>query len=74
VDATKIKAMSHGRMKEAESRLGRRPSGKVKDPEQAKPKATAQRSFTDPESRGQQAGRSYMQGYTRRLRWMNTPR
>jgi hypothetical protein len=30
-----------------------------KDPEKAKPAQTAQRSFTDPESRGQQAGRSW---------------
>lgn len=38
-----------------------------KDPERAKPKATAQRSFTDPESRGQQAGRSYIQGYNAQI-------
>jgi hypothetical protein len=38
-----------------------------KDPEKAKPAGTAQRSFTDPESRGQQAGRTYIQGYNAQI-------
>jgi transposase len=38
-----------------------------KDPEKAKPGDKAQRSFTDPESRGQQAGRSYIQGYNAQI-------
>jgi transposase len=40
---------------------------KGKSPENATPKATAQRSFTDPDSRGQQAGRSYIQGYNAQI-------
>ena len=40
---------------------------KGKDPEKAKPAAKAQRSFTDPESRGQQAGRTYIQGYNAQI-------
>jgi transposase len=38
-----------------------------KDPEKAMPAETAQRSFTDPESRGQQAGRTYIQGYNAQI-------
>lgn len=38
-----------------------------KDPRTAKPPGKAQRSFTDPESRGQQAGRSYIQGYNAQI-------
>jgi translation initiation factor 2B subunit (eIF-2B alpha/beta/delta family) len=37
------------------------------DREKAKPAAKAQRSFTDPESRQQQAGRSYIQGYNAQI-------
>jgi hypothetical protein len=38
-----------------------------KDPGKAKPEGKAQRSFTDPESRGQQAGRAYIQGYNAQI-------
>lgn len=38
-----------------------------KDPVKAKPEGKAQRSFTDPESRGQQAGRAYIQGYNAQI-------
>jgi hypothetical protein len=41
---------------EAEAKEKAKKEGK--DPEKAKPAQTAQRSFTDPESRGQQGGRS----------------
>lgn len=50
---------------EAEAKEKAKKEGK--DPEKAKPAETAQRSFTDPESRGQQAGRSYIQGYNAQI-------
>ena len=50
---------------EAEAKEKAKKEGK--DPEQAKPSPKAQRSFTDPESRGQQAGRTYVQGYNAQI-------
>lgn len=50
---------------EAEAKEKAKKDGK--DPEKAKPADKAQRSFTDPESRGQQAGRAYVQGYNAQI-------
>lgn len=50
---------------EAEAKERAKKEGK--DPEKVKPGEKAQRSFTDPESRGQQAGRSYIQGYNAQI-------
>jgi transposase len=50
---------------EAEAKERAKKEGK--DPEKAKPEPGAQRNFTDPESRGQVAGRSYIQGYNAQI-------
>lgn len=50
---------------EAEAKEKAKKEGK--DPKKAKPAQTSQRSFTDPESRGQRAGRSYVQGYNAQI-------
>jgi len=59
------------KIREAMASLEAEAKGKAKkegkDPEKAKPADTAQRSFTDPESRGQQAGRTYIQGYNAQI-------
>jgi transposase len=46
---------------EAEAREKAKAQGK--DPKQVQPPETAQRNFTDPDSRIQKAGKSYIQGY-----------